>query len=767
MGFVTVLFAASFLWCTNAMADTPWVPIKDVSMEIEPGSILDFSSLLPLVSPTQERLTLNEQGQWIKPSQPNQPLRFLIGSLGFGVNLGGMPDHAMIDRYVKQYRLRGYQMVRLDFLESILMEGRQQDFDYNPEQLDRFYYLVYALKQNGMYLILNGLSNGNGGYGNIHERWISKKHLHAGIYFDTKKQDHWKKLIQNMYGQVNPYTKQTILQDPVLAGVILVNEGNLVFLNRQGVDSTLKPYFSNWINQKYGGQAQLKQAWGPELNADESISNGNIAFPKPDAWTSKRMTDTQAFFYETEKKTVAWMTSYMRTLGYQGLVTSYNLWHAPAAHASRGQLPWVDMHNYFAHPEYLSNGKMRVNQDSMLATGANYIRELAIARHWGKPFTVTEHGQVFWNPYRRENSLALPAYAALQGWSGICQHSGAVDLSYAPTLGRKQIIHPFAVGTDPIARVTETLSALLFLRGDVSPAKHTINIRFDPKDAFEQSAHLGSMPAAVTKLSLITRIGLDWQEGVTTPESSKQDAQMMLNGSAIQVHKPTLVNDSVSTTSIAGKLDSWMEQYASNLVYPARKIPQLADARFSAYIETLKQNSWLTPHNLTEPDKQIYQSDTNELLLEALKKKMTVITPNTEAVVFAQPEPQTLNQLSVLSAQQGALVAVSAMDKQPLANSKRMLLVLATDARNSEMQFTDSTASTLRDLGKPPVLLQANKVKVALKTPHANALKLYALNLQGQRMHAINLKQTANSITFELDIQQLKHGPTTYFEISV
>jgi len=83
------------------------------------------------------------------------------------------------------------------------------------------------------------------------------------------------------------------------------------------------------------------------------------------------------------------------------------------------------------------------------------------------------------------------------------------------------------------------------------------------------------------------------------------------------------------------------------------------------------------------------------------------------------------------------------------------------------MQFTDDKASTVRDLGKPPVLLQANKVKLALKSPYWQTLKVYALNLRGQRMNAINLKQTNTSIEFELDIQKLKHGATTYFEITV
>jgi hypothetical protein len=591
--------------------------------------------------------------------------------------------------------------------------------------------------------------------------------MHAGIYFDTEKQGHWKKLIQTMYGQVNPYTNMTVLQDPVLAGVILVNEGNMVFLNRQGVDPSLKPYFSKWLQQKYGSQAQLKQAWGRDLKTDELMSQQSIAFPKPDAWTSKRMADTQAFFYDTEKRTAQWMTQYMRTLGYTGLVTAYNLWHAPAAHASRGQMPWVDMHNYYAHPDYAANGMMRVNQDSMLASSAGYVRELAIARHWGKPFTVTEHGQVFWNPYRRENSLALPAYAALQGWNGICQHSGAVDLSYAPTVGRKPIIHPFAVGTDPISRVTETLSALLYLRGDVSEARHRIDVRFGPKDAFEQSAHMGSMPADVTKLSLITGVGLGWQDGVTLSAPYKYDAQLALNGTEISLVQNASAKLIQSASNFSTMLDGWMQQYASKLVYTARKIPQLADERFSARVETLKNFGWLTPHNITDVDHQIYQSDTNELLLEATQKRMTVVTPNTEAVVFDQGAAQVLNQLSVLSAQKGALVAISAMDQQPLATSKRMLLILATDARNTDMQFTDSSASTVKHLGKPPVVIQANKVKLALKSPYKQSFKVYSLNLRGERMQAIPLKKTDTSIEFELDIQQLKHGATTYFEISV
>jgi hypothetical protein len=104
----------------------------------------------------------------------------------------------------------------------------------------------------------------------------------------------------------------------------------------------------------------------------------------------------------------------------------------------------------------------------MLAGGSKYLTTLAAARHYGKAYTVSEYGQVFWNKYRRESGLAIPAYAALQQWDMISQHSGAVTLSYSEAGGRKDRIFLFMVGPDLVARAGETPAAALFLRGDVA-----------------------------------------------------------------------------------------------------------------------------------------------------------------------------------------------------------------------------------------------------------------------------------------------------------
>ena len=73
---------------------------------------------------------------------------------------------------------------------------------------------------------------GNGGYGNIRQRWISRHDVHLGVYYDEKKQEHWKTLMEKLFVPVNPYTGMSILDDPALAGLILVNEGGLAFTNR-------------------------------------------------------------------------------------------------------------------------------------------------------------------------------------------------------------------------------------------------------------------------------------------------------------------------------------------------------------------------------------------------------------------------------------------------------------------------------------------------------------------------------------------------------
>lgn len=67
------------------------------------------------------------------------------------------------------------------------MHKRIEDFDFDPKQLDRFYYLLAALRNAGIYYVLNGLTGDNRGYGSIQNRWKNNKNLRIGLYYDRQK----------------------------------------------------------------------------------------------------------------------------------------------------------------------------------------------------------------------------------------------------------------------------------------------------------------------------------------------------------------------------------------------------------------------------------------------------------------------------------------------------------------------------------------------------------------------------------------------------
>lgn len=767
-----------------------WVPIQDnlnttdpKSLEIITGSILDFSGFSSS-APISERVIVNSSGKLAKVSTPLQPLKFLLLSPGFSMQSGGFPDKSIIDKLVTQYKMHGYNAVRFHFLEYILMYRRQLDFDYDPIQLDRFYYFVSKLKSNGIYLILDGLSAPNGGYGDnalngyYWDRYIDQKNLKFNIYFDLTAQQHWKDLVNKMYATVNPYTGLTTFQDPVLAGVILVNENNLLNTGFAGSNQlVVKAKFSQWLLNKYGSNSALKKTWGIELSAAENIEIGQINLPSYGTSTdapSKRMADIQRFFSETEKITSNWMTAYIAGLGYQGSVTAYHFLSNPNSHLSRGQFKWVDMHNYFAQEYYDytrdSAGEFSIAQNSMIGSnatfgsGADFIRQIAITRHLGKAFTVSEYGHVAWNQYRRETSLAMPAYAAFQSFDGICQHSDSIALTYNPSLGRNNLVLPYSVGTDPISRVTDTLAAILYLRGDVLPARRNIGAKLTSSDVYTKSFFSDAIAPDVTKLALVVGLGLDLEGDMkarvdTGVSTVKYDAQ-------VDVYKP----GQLSLFSFSGT--QFFNTPPSSISW---------DAYWVARVQNLRDSQLISATNQTDAANGVYHSDTGELLMNAPQKSMRLISARTEALVFnnliSSNSPVNLSSVSIISADSPALVSVSAMDTVPttsIANSKRMLIVLATDARNTGMNFANGSNNTSLvninnkpDFGKLPVLIRAAKVKISIKKANQKTLKVYSVDLTGQRRDLIPIILQSNfKIEFELDISTLSNGATTYFEVT-
>jgi hypothetical protein len=96
-----------------------------------------------------------------------------------------------------------------------------------------------------------------------------------------------------------------------------------------------------------------------------------------------------------------------------------------------------------------------------------------------------------------------------------------------------------------------------------------------------------------------------------------------------------------------------------------------------------------------------------------------------------------------------------------------LLLIYATDARNSGMSFADAQSRELTNLGTLPVLIKNSRITLSLNNSNAAALHLYALKLNGQRSVELPIDKTmGNTLYIELDLAKFSTTPTTYFELA-
>jgi hypothetical protein len=705
----------------SSSAASTWLPVREIDLQLQPQSPLDFSALLPNGRiDAASRLAPGANGHFATIGQPDQAKRLYCASLAFGPAAGGFPDHDDADRYARQLAMHGYNIARFHFTDANLMFGRTKDFDFDPDVLDRIHYLMSALKKNGIYWMVDGLTSWRGGYGGYDDRWEPSEGLKLEVNYDDRAFAHWQRLVTDFLGRKNPYTGTTPLKDDALALVVLANENSMEFESvvhatpGKAYSDDLRRPFNTWLRARYGSTQGLRAVWH-DLGANERLENASVRLPVDRYVDSPRLKDLQAFFTETERAAAAKMTRVVRDLGYRGAVTDFNNWPTSQASLSRQTLDAVAMNTYRDEVLGYQPGS-KIDGKSSIADLALYMRRAAATRWLGKPFVITEYEHLFWNPFRYESGLLMPSYAALQDWDALCRHgAGPIVLRYGEPFQHKQAILPYVFALDPVARAGETLGALLFRRGDVTPAANTIP--FAVRGEEDLTDHmLNAEPETLTLAALVSRIGLRASNGLREPFS---------------FHQPRDSNDPM------------------------------------ALLASLKTAGLIAAGNRTDPGKGIFESDTGQILIDRQNTTITVSTPRTDAAAFAALDrPLDLGAMTVDRSDGSALVSASAIDgAASLAESRRMLLIFATDARNTGMRFRDADEKVIDDFGRLPALIRKGSVKLSFKPAtqmdaRSGGWTLSPIGLDG-RVHAAVATGTGLP-TFTLS-NDTPDGPTTYF----
>ena len=404
------------------------------------------------------------------------------------------PAQAQADAMAARMAKFGLNLVRLTHLDAFwcpthLFSHEYGDTQhYDPEMFDRLDYLLFALKQHGIYVYLDNLVSrrftAEDGVANAEALPMAARPY---ALFDPTLIALQKKFSHDLWTHVNPYTGLAYKDDPVIAITDLLNENDL-----NSGDVTVEPYA--------GAFEQRWREWAAaqHLNPDQPVRS-----------TLERGPDALRFLDSLQRACYADMHQYLRDLGVRVPITG-DAWLSGAPnYPSQATMDFLDAHAYWDHPT--DDYRRCRNVPELLGNPREVglsLAELAMSKVEGRPMVVSEWGHPWPNEYRLEGPLWKAAVGSLQGWDALLafEYAGTGDLAADYLAG------PFDVGNDPEVMGLFPAAALLFRRGDVRQSSQSAVIRWSESDLFHRPPYgvFSGQPAyraLVEATTLVTTLG--------------------------------------------------------------------------------------------------------------------------------------------------------------------------------------------------------------------------------------------------------------------
>ena len=718
-------------------AGPDWIPLAQEPW-IEPGSALDFSAAIPRHAPagTFGRVVVRG-GHFEFERLPGVPQRF------YGVNVCGdanVPETAEeADRFAANLARIGYNAVRIHHHERHLVgeDGTTPD----PAQMAKFDLLVAACVEHGLYLTT--------------DLFVSRSHAlpwrEIGIDRDGTVPSETFKILcafhepafsnlcawaRAFLTHVNPHTGRALAEEPALATLALVNEGNLgnwgaATLRDSPIVATA---WRQWLAAKRNDErrcAANDDGAPRQMTNDENVviageagsslrgTAAHVIAPQAPVIVWDEIPDTipdnlysqpfATFLADAETRLYERLRDFVRDeLRCPVPLSSLSAWFEPEPYAlPRAAFDYIDTHFYVDHPKFLDR-PWRLPSSSPNANplrgSSRGAQDCVWIRQFGKPFTVSEFNFCGPGRYRGVGGIATGALAALQDWDGLWRF----DWSYNRDgmVGRAAPMGFFDVASDPLSLAAERAALCLFLRGDLAPLAAEEPLVLDPA-ALRDPAH------GARFLPSLGDNAKAWRSRVGTRLSGPAglSAASRLSGSS------SLSNHVSREATLPPRSGDVSGEAARNGVY--------IDVTGSFLIETPR-----TCGGFAESGTHTAGPLTFALLASG---KSAASPPVSGALPLSGPP--ALSQLSreaalspggalsreaalspegALNQPVAATVWVSALDGEPIATSSHLLLTHLTDVQNTGIEYADPDRTILLKWGWLPHLTRNGSARIEL-----------------------------------------------------
>lgn len=473
------------------------------------ASPADVSFLLPAPA-GRDGFVRVKDGHLVRPDGA----RFRI----WGINAtgrGALPPTNSAPAIAAGLARRGINCVRFHFLDTtwaLIAPQRSDTRVFDPQALERLDRFVFELKQRGIYADLNlnvyRSYKQDDGVRDSELLGIGK----GATYFDERLLELQREYARQLLTHTNAFTGRAYRDEPAVAVIEFVNENSLVeawVQNRLLGNQTNKPS-GTWHDIPPSYAADLTKKFNSWLPGH--IAAGTLAQWRRDAGVAEdaplprlrkeqfgkaageRFQAEAAFYMEIESNFFRGMAKFLREeVGVKSLlIGDSDHGHGASGYpltASMAQLDAVDGHIYWQHPNYTTDSKTGRQTgftiantpmvDDPLHSNPVQLSRTAVA---GKPYTVSEVNHPFPNEFACEGVPVLAAYAALQDWDGIFWYSLAHEDA---TSLKDEVRGHFDFAKDPVKMSQLAAGALIFLRGDVQPARRMVSRTYSREQVLE------------------------------------------------------------------------------------------------------------------------------------------------------------------------------------------------------------------------------------------------------------------------------------------
>jgi hypothetical protein len=412
------------------------------------------------------------------------------------------PTHAQSEMLARRLAKFGLNMVRTHQMDADWATPNLFQFNrakpisstrrLDPQSLERLDYLILCLKQEGIYLFLDLLTYRQFRPGDevdaVDQLPQAAKPYN---YFDPRLIELQKEFNRSLWTHLNPYTGLAYKDDPAIALCEIVNESD-PFIHKP----VLEPYRTRLET--------LYRAWAGEHGL--SLPAGGVDFTQLDALMARFFVDLMQMHYRE-------MIAHLRGIGVKIPINGSNQSVNLALGAAQVATDFSDAHPYWNFPTWEHPQGTRAVP--MVGAVDNTFAANSIMRLAGKPFFISEWDHPWPDPYRAESPLAYAAVAAFQGWSGVTIHTYRYNTwqpeprlgGGAQTINGITYRNHFDAFNDPAKFGLFYQAALLFRRGDVRQAEHSLTVEI-PAERAEWLLKAGGEVPALRLLPELHRVGM-------------------------------------------------------------------------------------------------------------------------------------------------------------------------------------------------------------------------------------------------------------------